>query len=453
MGYKFSQDIPLSGLLLDTDNPRFAHTLEGQREAITTMVLDQKDDLVRLGEDILNHGLNPSDLMMVSPSKADKKLLVVHEGNRRFAALKLMSDKHLLHSLHVPDNLKKKFQQLAVKFNANPILTVPCVIYDGYEEARHWIELKHTGKNQGVGTDPWVAFMVNRFKGSSSPGSQALNLVRSQAKLSIPEQQLLDNPGDYESALTRVLGSPAARQMLGVGLTKKKLTPEGDPHETIENLKRLVLAFANRTYNTQDVYTRKGLVKTVGEIVNIGTTGGPQSGKARAGAAQGAAPPPRGPGSRSRDRKTVAPPRMKLYIDVPRVQDIFKELQRLNIYHAPNAAGILIRVFVEQSLDAYALRHKIDFRLKNKNGDIQQGKEVRLVHKVELVTSHLKAAGVPKGDLTEVTNNLKNPNHPMSIETLHAFVHSASNSPKPGDLPIIWNNMTNLIEALWASPA
>lgn len=439
------QPIPLSNLLLDIDNPRFAHTLQGQLEALTKIVIEQKDDLVRLGEDIIRHGLNPNDLMMVTASKTDPNFFVVHEGNRRLAALKLMAEASLIDSLFIPDEIKRKFRRLADKYREASIHQVLCVVYEDYQQTRHWIELKHTGKNEGVGVDPWVAFMKRRFEGNLSAGSQAVNLVRESTKLSIDEKKLLDNPGEYESTLNRVLGSPAARKLLGVDLVKKQLMPSEDASHAMDNLKRLVLAFAEGKYNTNHVYRRPDLINTVTEIVGKTTDVTPSTTTSHRNLSKTSI----NIGNLSRERKTVAPPKKKLPIDIPRVQDIYKELQTIDVTQCPNAAGILIRVFVEQSIDAYARHHGINLKVQGKPGHQVPDKEVTLEKKIQLVTNHLKNNGFPASDLKEIETAIHSPNNPISIHSLHAFVHNLSYSPKPSDLPIIWNNLSNFIDALW----
>ncbi|NLA16351.1 MAG: hypothetical protein GX877_07445 [Bacteroidales bacterium] len=53
-----------------------------QREAIITMLEDQKDKWVRLAEDIIEHGMNPAELILVVSHEKLEKQFNVLKGNR-----------------------------------------------------------------------------------------------------------------------------------------------------------------------------------------------------------------------------------------------------------------------------------------------------------------------------------------------------------------------------------
>ena len=66
--------IKISNLKINSENPRF-ETVENQREAITSIIENQKEKLIRLGDDIIEYGLNPADLIIVTPDLNDKNTL------------------------------------------------------------------------------------------------------------------------------------------------------------------------------------------------------------------------------------------------------------------------------------------------------------------------------------------------------------------------------------------
>lgn len=83
----------VSGLFLDERNPRFREQINGQDEAVTALLLDAADKLVILAQDIATEGsLNPTELPVVVEEDGE---LVVIEGNRRLAALKLLRNPDL----------------------------------------------------------------------------------------------------------------------------------------------------------------------------------------------------------------------------------------------------------------------------------------------------------------------------------------------------------------------
>jgi hypothetical protein len=132
------QEIDLMNLFINIENPRF-EMVGNQRDAINIMLEDQRDKLIKLAEDIVDNGLNPSELIIVTPHETDDSRFVVMEGNRRITALKLLSTPEL-----IPEKYKsmlKRFKQLRDSFLRHPIEKVPSVIFDNVEQAYRWIKL------------------------------------------------------------------------------------------------------------------------------------------------------------------------------------------------------------------------------------------------------------------------------------------------------------------------
>jgi hypothetical protein len=104
------QSIPLANLLVDLINPRH-NQQPSQREAISTIAFDQGMKLVNLGEDIIARGLSLNDFPMVTPAD-EEGMYVVLEGNRRVAAMKLITSPSLLTSIGLPKNITARFKEL-----------------------------------------------------------------------------------------------------------------------------------------------------------------------------------------------------------------------------------------------------------------------------------------------------------------------------------------------------
>ena len=107
--------LPIASLLLDVRNPR----LEGakdQNEALEQMLADQDDKLYELADDIVNEGMSPIDRLLVIKSESPSKKYIVLEGNRRLAALRILTNPEALTGLTVKDSLRKRFELLAKKF-------------------------------------------------------------------------------------------------------------------------------------------------------------------------------------------------------------------------------------------------------------------------------------------------------------------------------------------------
>lgn len=103
-------DVKVVNLLLDVNNPRF-ETQSNQREAISKMIDDQGPKLVNLANSIAEYGLNPSEMPMVIRAMRKGHYVVV-EGNRRVAAIKLLSSTNLVDSLNMKQSLSRKLKAL-----------------------------------------------------------------------------------------------------------------------------------------------------------------------------------------------------------------------------------------------------------------------------------------------------------------------------------------------------
>ena len=88
------QTIHVDHLLLDLDNSRYPDQPESQQDALYKMIQLQGDKLVNLAKDIINHGMDPSERVLVL--KEDDETYTVVEGNRRLTTLKLLHDHELV---------------------------------------------------------------------------------------------------------------------------------------------------------------------------------------------------------------------------------------------------------------------------------------------------------------------------------------------------------------------
>jgi hypothetical protein len=99
-------DIGLDELLVNPENYRF-DPVRNQQEAMLTMLRSQKDKILKLARNIAQRGLHPARRLVVK--EVDGGKYVIREGNRRFTALKLMTD---------PDELPDEYPFIKVIPNA-----------------------------------------------------------------------------------------------------------------------------------------------------------------------------------------------------------------------------------------------------------------------------------------------------------------------------------------------
>ena len=177
------KQILIADLIFDLKNPRHDPVEDGV-EVIRELLRDHPTKLVRLAKDIAESGTNPADIPIVIPSTEQAGKYVVVEGNRRLVAIRLLAEPALAERAGYPA-LKRKFEE-AVKSQSAGVAaaSLQCAVFESRDKTPHWIELRHTGQNEGIGIVDWDASAVARFKrGQSWLGWQAVQLVKEKGRL------------------------------------------------------------------------------------------------------------------------------------------------------------------------------------------------------------------------------------------------------------------------------
>lgn len=242
-------DIPVEDLMLDLENPRF-NGLTDQRQALHSLCNKElSKKLMRLAEDIAAEGLNPTERPIVVQALDDTNYIVL-EGNRRLAAIKLLCEPNRIDETPLAASQKKRFRELASKFDLGLVDPLSCVVMESREEANHWIELRHTGENAGAGIVPWDGQATARFRGRE-PGLQVLEYVRKHGKMPHDVRNALDR--FPLTNLDRLLGDPDVRNSLGVELRSGKVISRCSSEDTVKTLLRVVTDIAKKNITVSDI--------------------------------------------------------------------------------------------------------------------------------------------------------------------------------------------------------
>ncbi|MEO3869544.1 hypothetical protein ABGB18_11995 [Nonomuraea sp. B12E4] len=141
-----------SQVILDPENPRLPDGTSSDRQAINRLLDDGAEQLINLAKDMIRQGeSNPAELPIAI--KSGSKYLIL-EGNRRFAALKLLKDPLLANE----EAYQKAFKRIAGTGEAPK--SIYTHVASSREQADHWIVLRHTGLNNGVGVKAWGASQI-----------------------------------------------------------------------------------------------------------------------------------------------------------------------------------------------------------------------------------------------------------------------------------------------------
>ena len=100
---------------------------------------------------------------------------------------------------------------------------------------------------------------------------------------------------------------------------------------------------------------------------------------------------------------------------------IFEELKQIPVRTCPNASSVLLRVFLELSVDAYL--EKYDLVKNNAITACSSGESLQ--GKVGKVLNHMTQLGIMSNDLSKgIRSEINDKNSVLSIESLNAYVHN-----------------------------
>jgi len=443
------KSIPVENLLVDLTNPRH-DPAANQQLALATIARDQGPKLVRLAESILERGLNRTELPIVTPAGQGEQYTVL-EGNRRIAALKLLSIRSLSALIGLPHSLASQYARLHDRATSLPA-AVDCVVMSR-EDAEHWIRIRHTGDNGGIGVIPWDGKAKHRFRGlSTSPALQAIDLV--------VQAGYLDDAATSKIAITnieRVLNTPEARRLIGVDVKKRQLILLPPEDKALGRLALIVADVLSRAIKVTDLDSKVQRVAYARDIAHRELPKSPGDGTPRGGTSSTEST--RSPAKQARrvptERDTLIPKQLKLEIKKPRINSIYFELMALPLQRFVNSGAVMLRVFVEMSLDDYAHRNSIPLTVRLKRptlaGEKTVTKDMSLREKMRTVADHMEKTGVcDKSPLLGIRTIANNKYHVLSVDGWNAYVHNSSYHPEAAELKHTWDNIQTFVELLWA---
>lgn len=437
-------ELVIDQLLLDTKNPRYEE-LFGQEAALKEMVDDQGEKLVALAEDIVQNGLNPADVIIVTEDENSDKYIVL-EGNRRLSALKLLHDPELIKVASVK-SLRDKLTVLTGKVDLSTLETIECVEFSSREAAAHWLELRHRGENKGRGIVSWDGQATDRFRerisGEKSREKQVIEYARE--RLNLPhdvEEGLSDLP---ITNLQRLLGDPDVRREIGLEIVKGRVLTKLESGEVNKPLTKIITDLTRGTVTVSDIKRKQNR----GEyIASFKKEAKPDHSKTAAGAW-----PLDEPSKEKKPKKktTTSPtpiPTKRTYlipstcilqIHHPRLNRVYHELRKMSPAKLPNATAVLFRVFVELSLEEF--NNKVKGAYKHKG---------TLVSKINKAADYLDDQGIlNQNELKPVRVAVSKKDHLMNTNTLNAYVHNPSMQPIAEDLKTTWDGFQPFIEAIY----
>ena len=208
--------IPISKLLLDVENPRHGPIKE-QSAIVEYLVKNAK--VKQLARDIVEEGVSPIDLLAVV--EHDSTYHIAVEGNRRLCALILLNNTELC-----PQSESNYFENLSEGRTVPDSITA--VVFDSRKEADIWIERRHSGEQDGMGTLQWDAVQKtrwNKYRERKDPNALALEVLDYAKRRTIISE---DDVKKNLTTATRYLSNPLFRKIVGI------VTSSNDPNPVLD---------------------------------------------------------------------------------------------------------------------------------------------------------------------------------------------------------------------------
>lgn len=447
-------DVRVTNLQLDSANPRLPEGERSQSETVHAILRAEGPKTLALAKSIAEEGLSPMDRLLVMPDPGDPKRFVVLEGNRRVTALKMLAEPAVAEGVLLGPQMKNLRKWSGAYRARGETETAPCVVYETREQADPWIVRRHRGDQGGAGVVRWGATESARFdarrSGKRSPELQVLDFVSDRGRgIDAATREKLHNVSITN--LKRLVRDKHVRDVLGITLGADGQVSRRFPeNEVLKGLVRVVRDLANDKVKVADIYTA-GDRKTY--IAGFKASERPAPARALpaeqvlAGGGTADAAPAGGAstagGRTPRARPTLIPGACACEVKGAKLRNIYGELRRLKLEDYPNAISVLLRVFLELSVD-----HVIE---KGQLMTEQQATNSKLRHKLTKVADHLAS----KQDLTskqaKAAKKAATDQHLIggNVTTLHEYVHNHEFSASPTDLRTAWDNLQPLFESIW----
>lgn len=432
-------------LTLDQKNARLAE--EQPSQPATYLALTKLDPryVLNMAEDIVKNGTDPTSLPAVVAIGDRRKRYLVLEGNRRVLALKALETPSII-TPELSSHQQKRLSDLAHKFALDPIDEIDCVLFKNEADARHWIELRHTGLNEGAGLAPWEPEGKDRFRarhgGALNPASQALDFLRRAGVETRPEPRVKG----ISSQLQRLISSPHVREAIGVRMESQRLLSDYPASETIKGLGYLAEELRTGRLKTGDIYDadarrefatklpasarpkKSKRLKDPVPLEELPISGGPAPSKK-------STTPTRSRRQAAGPGPSIVPKDCPLTPTEPRLNLIYNELYNLPVELYPNACSVLLRVFIELSVDRLIEQASLLSEAEQRNA--------KLAKKLKVAADHLHSTGKIPKKLRDAIHNVADGNGPLvpSISSYHQYVHNQYAYPKPAELRLAWTEM------------
>lgn len=471
------KSIALTNLRLDPLNARFnGEEAQNQRAAIKMIIdseaVDGERKLFKLIEHIYINGLDPTEIAMVFNHDGE---LIVLEGNRRTAALKIIETPELF-----PSEIYRR-KVVALKSSCEPaddFSHVLCSIVADRQTAAKWLELKHISQSDGAGRIGWSGSATDTYRqhltGKASIGKQVRDFVQSSIEFDDYTKNAVKRI--HITNLTRFFGNSLSRVFFGYASEDNKLKAIGSRDRTVALMDYAIRHFFDEDLTvssikkTTDIAALHQHIKeAMPDYFGTGTHDLPNhnvpldsmvTDKFIANKSDDTLTSSRRPSIQTRAipsslvRKRLI--NYSLKISEPRINELYQDLaKRVNVQEVPSVCSAAFRVFIELSVDHYIQRFSKTQPITQADNDKVVTSNDSLQTKALAVVYHLKESlnineMDAKGLRALIGQRSKSGGIGRgAIDQLHLWVHNTGVTPRASELNSIANDYKTLLIAIW----
>lgn len=464
--------VPVTSLQLDAENPRIPPTPKPmeQRDLIAELV--RHDKVVELAHDISVDGYSPVESLI--GLRQDGKMVIL-EGNRRLAALKLLLSPDI-----APGDVIGKVRTYASAIDAESIKKVRVLFAPSREAAATIIMQKHT-RNQIERWEPVMQArfyrklaeaghspeeLAKRYGGTASEIRDALRLeaaydIACRIDLPEPVRAKVHDPRNFPvSVLKRLLDVPKARDALGISFDKNgQLSGTVAAEAFQKGFARVLTDIAQEKITTRTINTAAEAEKYLASIKPDlpGKTAKGSFTAAdfdKAGAAPAPKPktaPKKSP--RPRESASVIPYGVRCSVRNNRINEVFNELRSMKLDKNPNASAVMFRILLELTLSHYLDKSgkgaPLYERMKAKGKGDDWAPTLRQMLDVVLKDPDFKPDAQARKKIQKLVSDQTSS---LSVDGLDHYVHNRFALPSERELRSYWDTFESLFELTLEEP-
>lgn len=464
IGEYSKKKLSVTDLFLDLSNFRTG-TVKDQTSAISALINSNTNKIKGLVTSISENGFLDLEVPCVFPDPTNSGKYIVGEGNRRICSLKMLKTPALAKNTPLMEYIKKIKAKSTTKIPSR----IECAIFENKKNCLGYILMRHGYSTNGSGVIQWNSLGKLRadtfVNGTIHQELRVLEYVVEHGSLIEDHLKKIDSDEINITNLARLTDDKQVRLSLGITGTDCLISSFGEQwllriwQSVIEVIidghhrgtKFTVDKNINSTEQRKNFITeiKDDVEKKYGDLKNadnkkcekVDLSGGPSP--VAAGNVPDTAsiyPSKKTKTQTTSARKGLIPRKFNpAGLKPQKVVNICDELKRIDVGAFPNSVGAMFRIFIELGIDDFLKTHPSI-----------KGKKDRLVSKITAIADHMeKETILTKKELKPIRDIVGNPRHPISTDTLNAYVHNPSVSPNADELKTGWDNIQHFMEEIW----